>query len=140
MSNQPSAQFADLQSAFRQERDLTPRQRRALRTRAKALSPVRILLKLVMAPFVAFGMMVSIYVATSPFEREDAMKHLAAMLDCDVAMSVGVPFARAGSPGYHARHDLDGNGVACDDGTFAAADEATQGGSPEISGARFIKP
>lgn len=93
----------------RQER----RARRAERTRAQALSPVRILAKLLLMPVVVVALTLSIYLRTSPYGRQDALRHLAALTGCDTARAMGLAGAMVGELGYHARNDPDGDGVAC---------------------------
>ena len=123
------------------------RARRADRTRAQALSPVRILTQLLFLPVAVVAITISVYIRTSPYERTDALRHLAAMAGCDTAASMGLAPARAGELGYHARNDPDGDGVAC--GTArgpgptladwaAAAPPDTAGRS--AGGAKFLKP
>ena len=56
----------------------------------------------------------SIFIRTSPFEREDALRHLVAMTGCSAATKVGVAGAARGEPGYHERHDVNRDGIACD--------------------------
>jgi hypothetical protein len=149
-----------LKSAFRTNATLSKRERRAARTRARALSPVRIILSLMSVPVVATGLTVSIYIRTSPYEPPDALRHLIAMSGCDAAAKVGVAPALRGQLGYHPRNDDDGDGVACGsiwsdarpevagdfetvpelaqlpDGTVAAATPAVR----SVGGAKFLRP
>lgn len=90
------------------------RHRRADRTRKKALSPLRILSLLAALPLITFGVAVSVYLRTSPFSPPEALQHLVALGGCDAARTAGVAPARFGEPGYHPRHDPDGNGIACE--------------------------
>jgi len=156
-----------LRSAFRSEATLSKRQRRALITRAHALSPGRILIKVLLVPVVTLAVTVSIYVRTSPYEQQDALRHLAAMTGCDTAASMGLAPAFAGELGYHARNDKNGDGVACGERLALAAPWPAQlpplslpssgggfapdlatGLSPElqepnlrgVTGAKFVKP
>ena len=142
-----------LKDAFRT--DVTPsrRERRAQATRAQALSPTRILTQVLLVPIVTIAMTVSIYVRTSPYERTDALRHLAAMAGCDTAHSMGLAPAITGAIGYHKRNDADGNGIACETAqrpiTAIAArvsphatqpTERLEDGPRIASGAKFIRP
>ncbi|MCG6903597.1 MAG: excalibur calcium-binding domain-containing protein [Rhodobacter sp.] len=89
------------------------RARRAHRTRAQALSPLRILTQVLLIPVVTIAMTISIYTRTSPYGRTDALRHLAAMAGCDTAASMGLAPAFRGEIGYHSRNDPDGDGIAC---------------------------
>lgn len=156
-----------LNFALRGEPTLSKRQRRAMITRAHALSPGRILIKVLLIPVVMASITVSVYVRTSPYERQDALRHLAAMTGCDTAASMGLAPALEGQLGYHARNDKNGDGVACGEMMAQAAPwpalgqantaPPTGGGfvpdmpaalSPELAepnnqvgiGAKFIKP
>jgi len=122
---------------------LSRRERRAARTRRHALSPLRILLSLAMVPVVAAGLTASIYIRTSPFPPQDALRHLIALSGCQAAARVGVPNAHTGEPGYHARYDTDGNGVACENDTRIAAYEKASGDAAPLrnaGGAKFLRP
>ncbi len=119
------------------------RHRRADATRRQALSPARILLSVLLVPVVAGGLTVSLFIRTSPFEREDALRHLIAMAGCSAAAKVGVAGAARGEPGYHSRNDTDRDGVACNvtEPGFKTVDAAAPGMSaPRSSGAKFIRP
>ncbi len=146
-----------LKAAFRgdepAETGLSRRQRRAARTRARALSPVRILVQVLLVPVVTLGLTTSIYLRTSPYERVDAMRHLAALTGCKTAHSVGLAPAAEGGIGYHKRNDPDGDGVACDTGPVRAAEPvipvtvATDTGGMDadmpvhdMAGAKFLRP
>lgn len=127
---------------------------RAARTRAHALSPVRIMTSVLLVPVVTVGVAFSLYVRTSPYERVDAMRHLAALAGCETALSMGLAPALKGQIGYHPRNDPDGDGVACG-GVQAAvvsdlsalpvqlpAQSPTQapGEVTASSGAKFLRP
>ncbi len=103
-----------LKEAFRAEHKPSRRERRARATFAHALSPTRILGQVLLVPVVTIALTVSIYVRTSPYERPDALRHLAAMAGCDTARSMGLAPAFEGEIGYHKRNDADGNGIACE--------------------------
>lgn len=145
----------NLKHAFRDEVPqgaTSKRQRRAMRTRERALSPVRILLNLMMVPVVSGVMTASIFMQTSPFGDTDALRHLIALAGCDAAMKVHVAPAVVGQPGYHKRNDPDGDGVACDEGLTIASiapplphEPPAPETSPMIEqryvgGAKFVKP
>ncbi len=102
-----------LKHAFRHDSRAHRRAQRAEATRRKALSPVRILLALLLMPFAASALTVSIFIRTSDFPANDALRHLVALAGCPAAGAVGVAPARQGEPGYHQRYDLDGDGVSC---------------------------
>jgi len=140
-----------LKHAFRDEipqSGLYKRQRRATRTRERALSPVRILLNLMLVPVVAAIMTASIFMQTSPFGDTDALRHLISLAGCDAAMKVQVAPAALGQPGYHKRNDPDGNGVACDEGleiAYVAPAMPQEPMTPAveqriIGGAKFVRP
>ena len=109
-----------LRAAFRdgkpqpQDQRTARRAARADATQRQALSPVRIITSVLLVPVVAGGMTMSIFIRTSPFEREDALRHLVAMTGCSAATKVGVAGAARGEPGYHERHDVNRDGIACD--------------------------
>lgn len=90
------------------------REERAARTRAKALSPTRILMLFASLPVVAAGTALGIYIRTSPYEPVPALQHIVALAGCEAAQAVGVAPAQIGEPGYHPRYDPDQNGVACE--------------------------
>lgn len=135
--------------------DATPSKRelRAARTRAKALSPVRIIFSLLTLPLLALSVAVSIYIRTSDYDPPEAIAHLVARGGCDVARSIGLAPSHRGGLGYHARNDADGDGVACD-GTEVLLVEvveksvisepvAIQNTSARVrmtGGAKFVKP
>ena len=138
----------DLRAAFRTPDRPSRRERRALKTRRRALSPVRILVRVALIPVLAVGLTVSIYIRTSPYEPPDAMRHLLAMAGCDTAARLGLAPAYAGELGYHTRNDPDADGVAC--GASAAEFGVTSrivtvpdgaAVAPRMSGgAKFVKP
>jgi len=147
-----------LKQAFRAPA-LSRRDIRAMRTRAQALSPVRILIQVLLLPVVTLAVTISIYTRTSPYERVDALRHLAAMAGCDTAQAMDLAPAFKGQIGYHARNDPDGDGIACGSVVVAAAQpvmpafaipsatradvEPRASGTPAtntITGAKFIKP
>ncbi|SEJ90837.1 Excalibur calcium-binding domain-containing protein [Cribrihabitans marinus] len=122
------------------------RRRRAERTRARALSPVRLVWLLFSLPLIAGSVAVSVYLRTSPYPRAQAMQHLVARAGCEAAARVGVRYARKGQPGYHARNDPDGDGVACGSAPAArtaasAAPEPPSGpATRQVGGAKFVRP
>ena len=143
-------QTESLKSALRQEKRLSKRHRRAARTRARALSPVRIMLQLLAVPIVAAGLTVSIYIRTSPYEPPDALRHLIALSGCSGAAKVGVAPAYRGELGYHPRNDVDGDGVACGSVWSDSARVAVEAGgltamdggqsARDAGGAKFLRP
>lgn len=146
MSNEES-----LKLAFRGTEEnpaVARRKARAQRTRARALSPVRILIQVLLMPLVTLSLTVSIYIRTSPYERTDALRHLAALAGCDTAQAMGLAPAAKGQIGYHAHNDKNGDGIACESEIQVSAlpalpsDPATPA-PPQmqgITGAKFIKP
>ena len=135
--------------------DTTPskRQLRAARTRAEALSPVRILVSFLTLPLLALSVALSIYVRTSIYDPPDAIAHLVARGGCDAALSIGLAPSYRGGLGYHARNDVDGNGVACDstdilpvevvENPIISKPVAIQNTSARIrmtGGAKFVRP
>ncbi|OWJ66595.1 excalibur calcium-binding domain-containing protein [Inquilinus limosus] len=50
----------------------------------------------------------------SPWPPGPTIRHLAAFPNCAMARWVELAPARAGEPGYYARHDRDGDGIACE--------------------------
>ncbi|MBO9445505.1 excalibur calcium-binding domain-containing protein [Ruegeria sp. R14_0] len=127
------------------------RHRRADAQRRRALSPVRIILMLLMLPATTAAIAVGVYLRTSEFESHEALLHLIAMVSCDTAGSLVPGPYREGEPGYHARNDLDGDGVAC--GTIAPvaatpqSAEAPQSPQPaeaqqsrQLGTAKFVRP
>ena len=129
----------------------TRRERRADRTRAEALPPVRILLRLLMLPALAGGVALSVYLRTSPYEAPQAMMHLIARTGCDAAGYIGLAPSYRGELGYHARNDVDGDGVACEaavsfgsaplQGQGLTAPAPTNSPAPRMTGgAKFVRP
>ena len=45
----------------------------------------------------------------------EVLKHLAAYPNCHMALEFGVAPAKRGEPGYWERHDINRDGVACDE-------------------------
>lgn len=135
--------------------DATPSKReiRAARTRAEALSPVRIMVRLLTLPLLALSVALSIYVRTSDYEPRDAIAHLVARGGCDAARSIGLAPSYRGGLGYHARNDMDGDGVACD-GTEILPVEVVENSTNSVpvaiqdsfvrthmtGGAKFVRP
>ncbi len=127
------------------------RERRADRTRAEALSPVRLVIRVLALPIVISGVALSVYLRTSPYESPEAMMHLVARAGCDAAGYIGLAPAYRGELGYHARNDTDGDGVACE-AAVSSGSLPLQGqgfGAPAptnapsermVGGAKFIKP
>lgn len=137
----------DLRAAFRAPARSSRRERRALRTRRRALSPVRILLRVAAIPLVAGALTVSIYIRTSPYPPPDALRHLMAMAGCDRAARLGLAPARVGELGYHKRNDPDGDGVACGSAfapgvTSRVVAVPAETGEPARmnGGAKFLRP
>ncbi len=122
------------------------RERRAARVRARgpALSLRKVLLSLLAIPVITASLTISIYIRTSPYEPADALRHLIAKTGCEAAFRVGLAPARRGEMGYHARNDLDGDGVACGSGVVADARPAGgPAGAPSVrsvGGAKFLRP
>lgn len=126
------------------------RKARAARTRAHALSPLRILMRVLALPGLSLAVAVSVYVRTSPHDPQLALRHLVARAGCDAARSVGLAPAQEGEAGYHSRNDADGDGVACEPTpTRTVAAQVNQGpieqGRSEaktryVGGAKFVRP
>lgn len=115
------------------------RLRRAERTRARALSPRRILGLLISLPVIAASTAMALYLRTSDLEPELALRHLVAGVSCDMAFRVGLAPSRAGDPGYHPRTDPDQNGIACE-APAPASDTPGDGASRIVGGAKFVRP
>ena len=119
--------------------------KRAEALRKRALSPVRILIMILMLPVTTLGIAVGVYLRTSEFEREEAVIHLIAMAGCkSVESIVPGPFF-AGEPGYHARNDPDGDGVACGTVSLPPAQETPpqQAETPSrraVGNSKFVRP
>lgn len=97
----------------------------------------RLMLRLAFAPVTAAAIFFSVYLRTSPFPPEAALLHLLAAQSCGVADALGVAPARVGAPGYHAKFDADGDGIACE--------SVVVGGQSDVQaayrgGAKFVKP
>lgn len=118
------------------------RQKRAERTRARALSPLRIVMLLASIPVLTATTALGVFIRTSPYEPELALRHLAALAGCDVAQSVGLAPSQVGGPGYHARNDTDLDGIACDAApALAAMTPASDTPSRQQPGAaKFVRP
>lgn len=120
------------------------RHERAMRLRARTLSPLRILMSLLAIPVLAVLVAFSLYIRTSPYPPSEATLHLMARFGCETARSVGLASARRGELGYHSRNDVDEDGVACTG--FEPSDTLTIVAQPKevqthsISGAKFVKP
>ena len=121
------------------------RHRRADATRRKALSPLRIITMVLALPLTTAAIAFGVYMRTSDFERTEALMHLIALAGCDAAHAVGLGKMHKGQPGYHARNDPDGNGVACESGgtakpSFNAPRQSENTGSRMVGGAKFVRP
>jgi hypothetical protein len=115
------------------------RHKRAARERARALSPIRFMLHILALPGLATVIALSLYVRTSPYPPDMALRHLIARTGCDSARSVGLAEALRGEPGYHSSHDADGDGVACRDGQ-AGRSEPRAETTRIVGGAKFVRP
>ena len=131
------------------EVDLNPRSsrrhQRAEAVRRHALSPARILFMVLILPLTTGLMAASIFLRISEYERDEALIHLIAMAGCNVTQAVGAGPFRRGEPGYHARNDVDGDGVAC--GTVAPVQAGhalprQSGGTAvrSVGNAKFVRP
>ena len=69
---------------------------------------------------------------SSPFPPVDTARHWLSVTGCPVARQIGTAPAKAGEPGYHARLDTNGNGIACEPDLSR---ELKGGGA-----ARFLRP
>ncbi len=148
--NRTMSDMDAIRAAVRGPVQLSRRERRAMATRAQALSPMRILTQVLLLPVVVVGLTVSIYIRTSPYERDDALRHLAALAGCETALAMGLAPAYEGDLGYHRRNDSDGDGVACGDVAGAAVPPALAGATPPPgepapaarpgTGAKFLRP
>jgi len=143
--------FDELKRAMHPEQPESRREKRAARTRARALSPARIVMSLLSLPLVAGGVAVSIYIRTSDYDPPQALAHLVARAGCDASLYVGLAPAYRGGLGYHARNDADGDGVACEVSVQydMAPAQSTEIAAPapvretpdrKVSGAKFVKP
>ena len=114
-----------------------------MRTRAKALSPVRIALKLLLVPVVTVGLTASIYIRTSEYPPEDALRHLLSLAGCKTAATLNLAPAYRGSIGYHVMNDPDGDGVACESENVTVAVLPPEPPAPTgrvANGAKFVLP
>ncbi|MEM7317468.1 MAG: excalibur calcium-binding domain-containing protein [Pseudomonadota bacterium] len=94
-------------------------------------------------PVVTVSVAVSVYLRTSPFESDQALLHLVALQGCEAAFSVGLAPARHGQPGYHARNDLDGDGIACEVEATASLPQQVPAQKPahrRVGSAKFVRP
>lgn len=96
----------------------------------------RFLWKLMLLPVTAAGVFLSVYMRTSPFPPEQAMLHLLAGVDCPMAAPLTWPRRSRASPGYHARFDEDGDGIACEPLPGMVVEGPTQ----SRGGAKFLRP
>lgn len=142
-----------IRSALYHDEGPSKRQIRATRTRAEALSPVRILFSFLTLPLLALSVALSIYVRTSIYDPPEAIAHLVARGGCDAARSIGLAPSYRGGLGYHARNDVDGDGVACDgtevlpvevvENSTTSEPVAIQNTSARVrmtGGAKFVRP
>ena len=139
-----------LRQVFRgTNKPLTRREIRAARTRAKAISPARILVQILLVPVVTCALTVTIYIRTSPYEPPDALRHLLAMGGCEVVTKLNLAPTFRGELGYHARNDPDQDGVACGNNLAEVSPNQTIEVPPTddassqplgISGAKFLRP
>ncbi|MCV2887918.1 excalibur calcium-binding domain-containing protein [Ruegeria aquimaris] len=118
------------------------RQKRAVRTRARALSPLRIVMLLASIPVLTATTALGVFIRTSPYEPELALRHLAALAGCEVAHRVGLAPSHVGGPGYHARNDADLDGIACDALPDLAAMIPARDAPPrqQPGTAKFVRP
>lgn len=101
-----------------------------------------VIVKLAMIPVVALGVAVSVYIRTSPYPPTEALMHLVARAGCPAAVAIGLAGARKGELGYHARNDIDGNGIACGRATPTQGPALVlpgAGQSRTVGGAKFIQ-
>lgn len=113
------------------------REKRAAATRAKALSPARIVALIASLPLVMCSTALAVYIRTSPYPAEQALQHLVAMAGCEAAAKVGVFEVHEGMAGYHASNDPDGNGIACEVQSNTASLEST---NDTVQAARVSAP
>lgn len=94
-----------------------------------------------MLPISTAGIAVGVYLRTSEFKREDALLHLVAMAGCQAAESLVPGPYRDGEPGYHARNDSDGDGVACGiPPQVATPQQAEPPRQRTVGTAKFVRP
>jgi len=149
------SQTDGLRRAMRKNPTPSRRERRAARTCAQALSPIRIFFSLLSLPVLAVSVALSVYIRTSDYDPPDALAHLVARFGCGAATSIGLAPSYRGGLGYHARNDPDGDGVACDvvAGFDAMPVQAVENSAPVAApvqtrdfsqrmsgGAKFVKP
>jgi len=125
---------------FQEQKPPTRRELRAEQTRALALSPTRIFLKLLLVPVVTVVLTVTIYSRASPYEPQDALRHLMALTGCDAAAKIGLAPAYRGELGYHPRNDENGDGVACANASSALAEATPDTPRNTADGAKFLRP
>ncbi|WP_170414759.1 excalibur calcium-binding domain-containing protein [Ruegeria atlantica] len=101
------------QSSNKTNQRAAARHRRANATRRRALSPVRIILMILMLPATTAAIAVGVFLRTSEFEHQEALLHLIALAGCHAAEALVPGPYRDGEPGYHARNDTNGDGIAC---------------------------
>ena len=121
------------------------RHRRADEQRRRALSPVRILLMVLALPVTISVIAVGTYLRVSDNDRPEAIIHLVALAGCDAARALGFGTFREGEPGYHARNDPDGDGVACDHPAPSTSLQQVQPRNAEpkarmVGNAKFVRP
>lgn len=102
---------------------------------AAAFSPQRIIGHLFAIPVVAATVAAAILMVASPYPPRDALNHVLALSGCETAGALGVAGARQGMPGYHARLDPDGDGIAC-----AAPDTTAVAAISVPNGERTLRP
>lgn len=95
--------------------------------------------RLLLMPFLAVSIFGSVYLRTSPFAPEDAVRHLIAAGGCAAAAAVGAAPAREGSVGYHAKLDPGGTGLACAD-VSPPTQTQHQTQAEFRGGAKFVRP
>lgn len=145
------AESDDLRYALQEDPAAIRRAQRAARMRAGALSPMRVVRYLLYLPVLTAVIGLSVYIRTSPYEPPEAVMHLAALAGCEAAGWVGVAPSRRGDPGYHARNDHDGDGVACEvqdslgggvrqSAGVPAAESRQRPAARVVGGAKFVRP
>lgn len=131
------------------EVDLNPRSnrrhQRADAARRHALSPMRIFFMVLILPLTIGLMAASIFLRISEYEKDEALIHLIALAGCKATQAVGAGPFRKGQPGYHARYDIDNDGVSCETigPSHATYTLPQQGGSEPIrsvGNAKFVRP